>query len=286
MRLVQPNIAQNDRWKSERLDRHLSQLIALSTDKKPVPKLVIWPESAIEAFYPQDASLLRQLAKVSTAFEGYLLSGMITFSSADQLKNSAYFLDHDATQVEVSHKQHLVPFGEYVPARWIPYIDVIAGPVDFTPGRPQLFTHPDLGDIAVLICYEAIFPAFLRRPSEAGVLKRPDMLVNITNDAWFGLSAGPYQHLAQARMRAIEEGLPLMRVANTGISAGFDGYGRSLGQIGLGQAGMVDIVVPPALPPTLFVRFGAAGLSLLLGYLLILVIFVDPNFQKRQKMTH
>ena len=118
------------------------------------------------------------------------------------------------------------------------------------------------------------------------MLKRPDMLVNITNDAWFGLSAGPYQHLAQARMRAIEEGLPLMRVANTGISAGFDGYGRSLGQIGLGQAGMVDIVVPPALPPTLFVRFGAAGLSLLLGYLLILVIFVDPNFQKRQKMTH
>ena len=286
VRLVQPNVPQNDRWKSDRLDRHLSRLIALSTQQKPVPHLVIWPESAIEAFYPQDASLLRQLAKVSSAFDGYLLSGMITLDTAGQLKNSAYFLDHDASQIEVSHKQHLVPFGEYVPARWIPFIDVIAGPVDFTSGRAQLFTHPDLGDIAVLICYEAIFPAFLRRQQGESAYNRPDMLVNLTNDAWFGRSAGPHQHLAQARMRAIEEGLPLLRVANTGISAGFDGYGRQLGRIELGHAGMVDIVVPPALPAPIFVRYGAIGLCIMLGYLLILVIFVDPHFQKRQKMTH
>jgi apolipoprotein N-acyltransferase len=125
---------------------------------------------------------------------------------------------------------------------------------------------PGVPPVGPLICYEAIFPGAVVDPSD-----RPSWLVNVTNDAWFGNSSGPRQHLAAARARAVEEGLPLMRAANTGISAGFDAFGHEIGRLGMNLTGTLDVRLPGALPPTLFARYGLrvpaiiAGVCLLAG---------------------
>ena len=122
----------------------------------------------------------------------------------------------------------------------------------------------------VLICYEVIFAGAVIDQND-----RPDLMVNLTNDAWFGDSAGPWQHLYQAQMRAVEEGLPLVRVANTGISAGFDAMGRPLGMVPLNRQGVLDLAVPPALPPTLYARYGNLGFFLLLALTMLRAVQLD-----------
>ena len=148
-------------------------------------------------------------------------------------------------------KTHLVPFGEYQPD-WTPI------PIELVPGGgfakgsgPETLHIPGLPPVAALICYEVVFPGAVIEPGT-----RPDWIVNITNDAWFGNSTGPRQHLAAARMRAVEEGLPLMRAANTGISAGFDAFGREEGRLGMNVDGSITVNLPGALPVTPFARFG------------------------------
>jgi apolipoprotein N-acyltransferase len=149
-------------------------------------------------------------------------------------------------------KWHLVPFGEYQP-RWLP-LPVEFGPSGFQPGSgPATLRVPGLPPVAPLICYEAIFPGIVLDRAD-----RPDWLVTVTNDAWFGNSSGPRQHLAAARLRAVEEGLPIMRAANTGISAGYDAFGRELGRIGMNRTGTLALPLPGRLPPTLFARWGLA----------------------------
>jgi apolipoprotein N-acyltransferase len=162
-------------------------------------------------------------------------------------------------------KFHLVPFGEYVPIRWIPGVDRIApGESDFTPGPgPVTVELPGFPPVSPLICYEVIFPGEVTQPG-----RRPQWLLNLTNDAWFGLSTGPHQHFAAARLRAVEEGLPLVRVANTGISGVVDAHGRVLAKLELGAEGVIDAALPNALPATPFARFGEA----IAGALLLLVL--------------
>jgi apolipoprotein N-acyltransferase len=150
----------------------------------------------------------------------------------------------------VYDKWHLVPFGEYQP-NWIPLV-LAFGPGGFVGGTgPATVRAAGLPPFAPMICYEAIFPGAVVDPAN-----RPAWLVTVTNDAWFGNSSGPRQHLAAARLRAVEEGLPIMRAANTGISAGYDAFGHELGRIGMDEAGTLALALPGALPPTLFAQFG------------------------------
>lgn len=277
VRLVQPNIPQSDKWNRDKRLQHLAELQDLSRLTYPLPQLLIWPETAIAAVMPKDTDLLTASAQKSAAFDGMLLTGMLRFDAEDNLYNTAVLASGDGSILALTDKQHLVPFGEYVPLRQIPFIDAIAGAVDFKAGEEsQGFDAGIFGQIEVLICYEVIFPGFIsNRP-------RPSLLVNLTNDAWFGHTAGPYQHLQQARARAIEEGLPLLRVANTGITAAIDPYGRIINSIPLGQADMIDVAVPKALAPTVFAQNRWAGSLLMAVWLFGFGIWLDRQAQNRQ----
>ncbi len=169
-------------------------------------------------------------------------------------------------------KHHLVPFGEYVPLRdWNPLPKLTAGRMDFSAGPgPTTLSLPGLPPASPLVCYEAIFPGGVTAPGRP----RPRWLLNVTNDAWFGRSSGPYQHLAAARLRAVEEGLPLVRAANTGISALVDAYGRVTAQLPLGTRGALDVALPdPVAGAPLFARLGnlpffaLAAMLLAIGWL-------------------
>jgi apolipoprotein N-acyltransferase len=256
IRLVQPAIPQADKWDRSKRQSHLDRLVNLSRQGDVVPKLVIWPETAFAGFASRNQALLDTTIRNATQNDGVVITGIPRFGGNRTLLNSAIMIDHDGAIKAVYDKRHLVPFGEYMPFRkWLPFLEPIVGPIDFVPGENnRLMRHDGYGSMQMLICYEVIFAGAV-----IGQEMRPDIIINITNDAWFGQSAGPWQHLVQAQMRAVEEGLPLMRVANTGITAGFDSHGRILGQMGLGRQGVLDLLVPSPLPPTLFARFGNLG---------------------------
>jgi apolipoprotein N-acyltransferase len=158
-------------------------------------------------------------------------------------------------------KTHLVPFGEYVPLRKIlPLRRITPGMMDFSAGPgPKTLSLPDLPVVAPMICYEAIFPGAI-----VDETRRPDWLLNVTNDAWYGVTSGPFQHFAIARVRAVEEGLPLLRAANNGITGAIDPYGRVLSRLDLDAIGALDVPLPAALSPTLYSRIGDKGFGILL----------------------
>ena len=269
VRLVQPVISQAEKWDRAKRGQHLSHIVRTAAAKTPIPKLMIWPETAFSAFASTDGSLLTAMVQQALPFDGHLITGMPRMDEAGRLFNSAALVTADGQIKATYDKRRLVPFGEFAPfRRFIPFADAIAGPKDFSAGTGErLFTIPGYGKIALLICYESIFPGEIGRGE-----KRPDLIVNITNDAWFGRTLGPWQHLAQSRMRAVEEGIPMMRVANNGISAGFDSHGRILGQIALDAVGTTDLSVPSAVTPTIFARYGNAGffsLLILVGFLFV-----------------
>ena len=272
VRIVQPAVPQHEKWDRTRRPDHLQRLTSLSRDTHPVPQLVIWPETAFAGLLDREGALLRETAWDVLPFDGWLITGVPRFDSQDRLFNAAALIDPKGRVAALYDKRRLVPFGEYVPFRHlIPFADAIAGPIDFSPADGnRLFTLPHYGHLQLLICYETLFPGTVVSPGP-----RPDMLVNLTNDAWFGHTPGPWQHLAQARMRAVEEGIPMVRVANTGISAVFDGAGRTLGKIGLGETGFLDVKVPPLLPPTIYAGWRETGFLMLLGLFVAVIIGLD-----------
>ena len=223
--------------------------------------------------------MLRETAWDVLPFDGWLITGVPRFDSQDRLFNAAALIDPKGRVAALYDKRRLVPFGEYVPFRHlIPFADAIAGPIDFSPADGnRLFTLPHYGHLQMLICYETLFPGTVVLPGP-----RPDMLVNLTNDAWFGHTPGPWQHLAQARMRAVEEGIPMVRVANTGISAVFDGAGRTLGHIDLGETGFLDVQVPPSLVPTPYAIWREGTFWALLGIFIVVIIGLDRARSIRQ----
>jgi apolipoprotein N-acyltransferase len=270
LRIVQGDIPQRLKWDPELRDRNLAHYLRLS--QRPAgpagaPTDLIWPEAAVPVLFDHDAPR-RRAASAVVPKDGLLLTGAIrtTVPGAGPFEawNSLEAIDGAARIVASYDKFHLVPFGEYLPLR--PLLSrigldaVAADRADFTPGPgPRTLTLPGLPAVSPLICYEAIFPGTVADPAH-----RPGWLLNVTNDAWFGNSAGPYQHFAIARLRAVEEGLPLARAANTGISAVVDAYGRVIARLGLGREGVLDSPLPVALPPTPFARFGSAPLAALL----------------------
>ena len=247
LRLAQAGIPQRLKWVPELRAQHLNTYIALSNQPaaagETAPNVVIWPETAAPYLLNEDASA-RLAVSQAVPPDGVLISGTVRVDGQGMFLNGLVAIDEDANVIARYDKVHLVPFGEYVPLRGIlPLEKLTPGIGDFTPGPGRATLRlPSVPPFSPLICYEAIFPARVVARGD-----RPAWMLNLTNDAWFGTGAGPRQHLAIARLRAVEEGLPLVRAANTGISAVVDAHGRIVARLELGVAGVLDADLPPAL---------------------------------------
>jgi apolipoprotein N-acyltransferase len=272
LRLVQPNVPQALKWDPEARETNLAALIELSRAPGFETRThVIWAETATAFPVWGDLEpLARRRAQVAQAVPpgGILVTGAPRFArEADgtlRVWNSLHALDGQGEIRATFDKFHLVPFGEYVPMRAILPIDrVVPGGMDFSAGPgPVRLEIPGLPSASPLICYEVIFPGEV---VPAGA--RPQLLLNLTNDSWFGVSAGPYQHFAAARLRAVEEGLPLIRSAGGGISGVVDPYGRIVAGLDLAVAGVLDSDLPQSIPPTPYAQ--ARDLSTLAVLILI-----------------
>ncbi len=250
VRLVQPNAVQARKWDPDYIPLFYQRQLTLSASVGK-PDVVIWPEAAI-AYLPDEQPIVR--TQITTAAQAPVILGARR-RDENGVFNSLFLLNKDSSIAEVYDKYHLVPFGEYMPLQGLAKrlglkgLAEQMGPSN-TPGSgPKILEAEGLPPFLPLICYEAIFPQGITGP-------RPAWLVQITNDAWFGARSGPYQHLAQARVRAIEHGLPLARAANTGISAMLDPLGRITASLPLGVDGYIDAPLPKPLPPTLLARWG------------------------------
>jgi apolipoprotein N-acyltransferase len=257
VRLVQPNARQELKWQPGMEQIFYERHLAL-TAASPRPDVTIWSETAVPFVLGHAPELLAQSA--AAAAPGRLVLGIRRVEQApdgDRWFNSLAVLNPDGTAAAVYDKHHLVPFGEYIPfpglvARLgLPALTTLTRGGFAAGDGAHLVAAPGLPPFLPLICYEAIFPGGLSAPEG-----RPEWLVQVTNDAWFGEASGPWQHLAQARMRAIEQGLPLARAANTGVSAMIDPMGRVVGSLGLGESGAIDALLPGPLPATFYARYG------------------------------
>jgi apolipoprotein N-acyltransferase len=274
LRVVQPSIPQDERWMASSAEAIMDQYAALSRSPPTAPStppftLLIWPESAFPFFLterPETLAAIAALLPDGTA----LITGA---ARRDPEKgrtapvfNSVYVIADNGEIADAYDKVHLVPFGEYLPWRWlfdavgIRQLVAVAG--GFAPGAIlRTLTAGSAPPFGPLICYEVIFPAAVLAPGE-----RPAWLINVTNDAWYGNTPGPYQHFLQAQVRAVEEGLPLVRAANSGISAIVDSYGRVLASLPLDRVGVVDATLPVGLATTLYGRLGDILLVAMLAF--------------------
>jgi apolipoprotein N-acyltransferase len=264
LRIVQPAIPQDERWASARADTIMARYAELSRSGNGMNGVthLIWPESAFPFLLTENPSALTTIADLlppgATLLTGAARAERVIGSDDPPMVfNSIYAID-DAGEIRAAYdKVHLVPFGEYLPfsplLRALGLRQVIALPGGFSPGQTlRTLSLPGAPPFAPLICYEIIFPGAVIAPGST----RPQWLLNVTNDAWYGDTPGPYQHFEQARVRAVEEGLPLVRAANSGISAIVDPHGRVLATLGLSEVGVVDGGLPANLPPTPYSRFG------------------------------
>ena len=270
LRLVQPNVPQHEKWKPEFVMRNWQQLVQLST--QPGLRdgtILIWPEAAppffvlttdgaldaIATFLPDKAVLLTGTQRVERGEPNRYFNSMVAIDGAGGVK-------------AIHDKSHLVPFGEYLPLFQILQplgITQLTGMHGgFTEGAGvKTLSVPGVPRFGALICYEIIFPAAVVEPGA-----RPQWLVNMTDDSWFGPWAGPFQHLGIARVRAVEEGLSVARAANTGVSAVIDPYGRIIASLGLDRPGVVDAPLPVPIEPTIY---SFAGDTIFFVLMLVLV---------------
>jgi apolipoprotein N-acyltransferase len=267
LRIVQPNVPQAEKYKRQFVLRNWERLLALSVSgSKGNVTHLIWPEAAPPFLLQREPVAIDQIGRLTARGLTLITGGervVFTKDSDIQFYNSLFIFGHDSRIVGVYDKFHLVPFGEYVPfAAVLNHVGVTKltrGQAGFSAGDgPQTFEIPGAPPAGPLICYEILFPA--------GVVgaRRPGWLINVTDDSWFGPSTGPYQHLLTARVRAIEEGIPVVRAANTGISAVIDPLGRTKATLPLDEMGALDAPLPAAIAPTPYARFGDAGFWLLL----------------------
>lgn len=278
--VVQPNIGQQDKWEGDKADANFAKLARLTAPKSDAPRLILWPEAAIpdylETGYPaiyydrSPAEARGRLTALMNPGDLMLLGALkLEFDRTGQAvgaRNAVMTVHADGTLGPRYDKAHLVPYGEYLPMR--PLLSAIGlsrlapGDLDFWPGPgPHTLDLGAFGKAGLQICYEIIFSGEVVDRAH-----RPDFIFNPSNDAWFG-AWGPPQHLAQARLRAIEEGLPVIRATPTGISAVIDADGRIVEALPMHAAGRIDAFIPKAHAPTLFARYGnmlPVGFGLLL----------------------
>jgi apolipoprotein N-acyltransferase len=268
LRIMQPNLQQDAKFNYSAKAEVMQKYLTLS-DRASGPQstgvrdanILIWPESAFPFFLTREADAMAQIAELLPKGT-VLITGSVRAPDlppgvrVTRAYNSVYVIDHDGSVLSAYDKLHLVPFGEYLPFQdWMEklgFVQLTKVQGGFIPGiRRRTMDVPDAPRALPLICYEAIFPGNIAARDD-----RPGWIVNLTNDGWFGISTGPYQHLQQARLRSIEEGLPLVRAANTGISAVVDPLGRIVARLDLGIEGVLDARLPAAIPPTIYARVG------------------------------
>ncbi len=281
VRMVQPNVPQKERWKSEYKNEQIERLLALSVLNKKPASLIIWPEAAYPSIWPVSEEQFTSLARGALPENSQLLSGMLRFDQEKKLYNSALLFNENGQLTGKTDKQKLVPFGEYIPFRnnfIFQNLKLFGNKIDISvgPNSGLLYTKDNI-KLRVLICYEIIFSNFV---SAQG---RPDIIINLTNDAWFGDTIGPYQHLSQARIRAIEEGLPLVRVANTGVSAAFNYQGMLLGKMDLMERGVLDVPVSLQQQVTIYSKYRWKIIASIILLLITCSVFLDVKFSRRQK---
>ncbi|WP_345773591.1 apolipoprotein N-acyltransferase [Azospirillum oleiclasticum] len=247
LRLVQPAIDQRLKWDPAERDANFQRHLELSAQPASRPPThVIWAETAVPFFLEYDAARRMAVAAV-TPPGGLTITGIprttLAPSGERLYTNGMIAIDGSGAVTAAYDKFHLVPFGEYVPfRRYLPFGAIAGNGAEFSPGPgPVTLPLKGLPPVSPLICYEVIFPGAVVARGEP-----PRWLLNLTNDAWYGRSAGPHQHFAIARVRAVEEGLPLVRVANTGISGVVDAVGRVTARLGLGDLGILDAELPVA----------------------------------------
>src|SRR5580700_10227442 len=277
LRIMQPNLQQDARFNYAAKAEVMKKYLTLS-DRASGPQstgvrdvnILIWPESAFPFFLTREADAMAQIADLLPKGT-VLVTGSVRApdlppgTRITRAYNSVYVIDHDGNVLSVYDKLHLVPFGEFLPFQdlmeKIGFEQLTKVQGGFIPGaRRRSMEVPNAPRMLPLICYEAIFPGDVVERND-----RPGWIVNLTNDGWFGISTGPYQHLQQARLRAIEQGLPLVRAANTGISAVIDPLGRVVAQLGLGLEGVLDSDLPAAIPPTPYARAGDIPIVIILA---------------------
>jgi apolipoprotein N-acyltransferase len=280
---MQPNLQQDARFNYSAKQEVMQRYIALSSRSAgQEPRgmgdttQLIWPESSFPFFLTREADALAQITQLLPQ-HAVLITGAVRLADPDNptqsgVYNSIFVLDHTGSIAAVYDKVHLVPFGEYLPlAPWLERLglqDITEERGGFLAGdRHRLIAVPGAPMALPLICYEAIFPGEVMPPGN-----RPGWIVNVTNDGWFGISTGPYQHFQQARVSAIELGLPLARAANTGISAVVDPLGRVLNSLPLGAEGVLDAPLPRAIGAPIYARVGDAPAYIMIALAFFAVI--------------
>ena len=284
-RIMQPNLPQDVKFNYAARNEVMQKYLALS-DRASGPQasgvrditLLIWPESAFPFFLTREPDALAQISKLLPKGTLLITGGVRPPDAAPpgvpltRAYNSIYVVDHNGTIQSAYDKLHLVPFGEYLPFQsaleslGLSQLTKIRG--GFIAGtRRRPVALPNAPKMLPLICYEVIFPGDITKGEE-----RPGWIVNVTNDGWFGISTGPFQHLQQARLRAVEEGLPIVRAANTGVSAVIDPLGRVVASLGLGAEGVLDSGLPVAAPSTLYSRYGDLPVAVLVALAIVAVL--------------
>lgn len=281
VRAIQPNIEQSMKWDAESLinnfQRHLALSVPRIQDKTNPARvtLLVWPETAMPPYVAESRKARGMIAGALSEFPGdaYLISGVLRAELKNEKRayyNSVYIIDEKGRSIARYDKTHLVPFGEFIPFQeWLPIKPVVEfsgfqagnGPDSLSAGNAPAFSP--------LICYEIIFSGRIMSPAA-----KAEWIVAVTNDAWYGRSAGPHQHFSQAVIRAIEEGVPVVRSANTGISGIIDPYGRVIQQKGLFEEGIVESRLPQAISDgTLFSRTGN------FVFLLLVLLSLAPHLR-------
>lgn len=292
LRIMQPNLQQDVKFNYAAKAEVMQKYLTLS-DRASGPNstgvrdatILIWPESAFPFFLTREADAMAQIAELLPKGT-VLITGSVRApddarpgTRVTRAYNSIYVIDHDGTVLSIYDKLHLVPFGEYLPFQSLmeklgfSQLTKVQG--GFIAGtRRQPLAIPNAPRALPLICYEVVFPGHVASRDD-----RPGWIINLTNDGWFGISTGPYQHLQQARLRAIEEGLPVVRAANTGISAVIDPMGRIAAELGLGLEGVLDAGLPTAIGPTIYARIGNIPAAIIV---IIAFVFVILRRVRRQ----
>jgi apolipoprotein N-acyltransferase len=282
--LVQPSIPQVYKWDPKHFQENISILVTLSRRAgQAKPRVFIWPEASIPGDITQDKHFRAQLTHFMSP-EDLLILGAPRFEG-EKLYNSLLVLNAQGDVLAHYDKSHLVPFGEYMPWRsFLPSFvgKLTAGTIDYSPGPGiQTLTIPNLPPFSPLVCFEAIFPgAVVLKSSPA-----PQWLLNITNDGWYLNSSGPYQHVQITRLRAIEEGLPLVRVVYLGVSVAFDAYGRQVGHIPYGEKTALTIPLPKPIEDSQAPLYRTWGDKLYFGLLALLCLWIIGLYRVRNRSS-
>ncbi len=293
VRIVQPAIDQSEKWNTEVRDRIFLTLLDLSrspsVDGQPRPELIVWPETSLPFLITEEPQALVALGEMLA--EGQMLLAGAVRGEADptapdgaRFYNSVIAIDESGVVADAVDKMHLVPGGEYLPLAGlfaaIGIDQIVSGPGDFSPGADRhAMTVADGVRAAAFICYEIIFPDLVAAGVASGT-GEADLIVNVTNDAWFGDTPGPYQHFRQAQVRAVETGRAVVRAANTGISGAIDPRGRIVDALAMQTRGVVDLTLPVAVDQVMpYARARLVGLAIVGAF----VIFAGLLLARRRR---